>query len=164
MSRHFDPPSQVVILRQEIREENKIDLPLNYESPTERQSRSTKAVGCKQQITYLVERMVEERKSSRIIFSTTMIAAPRWGIAISVHPFTEANCADCTLINFNFRAINSVSFHTYVLSFLHTTASIKDLSRLGRRGCHQHRMESLSDTVWDVVICGTGLQQSLLAL
>ncbi|KAB5517359.1 GDP dissociation inhibitor-domain-containing protein [Coniochaeta sp. 2T2.1] len=25
-------------------------------------------------------------------------------------------------------------------------------------------MESLSDTVWDVVICGTGLQQSLLAL
>ena len=25
-------------------------------------------------------------------------------------------------------------------------------------------MESLSDTLWDVVICGTGLQQSLLAL
>lgn len=26
------------------------------------------------------------------------------------------------------------------------------------------KMESLSDTLWDVVICGTGLQQSLLAL
>lgn len=27
-----------------------------------------------------------------------------------------------------------------------------------------HTMESLSDTQWDVVISGTGLQQSLLAL
>jgi RAB protein geranylgeranyltransferase component A len=26
------------------------------------------------------------------------------------------------------------------------------------------KMESLSDTLWDVVISGTGLQQSLLAL
>ncbi|KAG7145219.1 hypothetical protein HYQ46_006039 [Verticillium longisporum] len=26
-----------------------------------------------------------------------------------------------------------------------------------------HTMESLAETVWDVVICGTGLQQSLLA-
>lgn len=25
-------------------------------------------------------------------------------------------------------------------------------------------MESLSETTWDVIICGTGLQQSLLAL
>ena len=25
-------------------------------------------------------------------------------------------------------------------------------------------MESITDTIWDVVICGTGLQQSLLAL
>jgi len=27
-----------------------------------------------------------------------------------------------------------------------------------------HNMESLADTEWDVVISGTGLQQSLLAL
>lgn len=42
-----------------------INLPLNIESPSERQSRSTKAVGCKQQITYLVERMVRRKKFAK---------------------------------------------------------------------------------------------------
>jgi hypothetical protein len=45
--------------------------------------------------------------------------------------------------------------------FYSTTSKIESLSK---RSYLQIFMESLSDTTWDVLIAGTGLSQSLLAL
>lgn len=45
------------------------------------------------------------------------------------------------------------------------TASFEQIFLLNHhRDCTAAIMESLSETTWDVIICGTGLQQSLLAL
>jgi hypothetical protein len=86
MSRHFDPPSQVVILRQEIREENRSICRSTMNHLLRGNPGSTKAVGCKQQITYLVERMVGKKRerSSRIFLRPKMIAASEWGRVIVV--------------------------------------------------------------------------------
>jgi hypothetical protein len=52
----------------------------------------------------------------------------------------------------------SITFHGFCTTQLLLTV-------LPAGVCELHvKMESLSDTLWDVVISGTGLQQSLLAL
>lgn len=88
-----------------------------------------------------------------------MTDAARWGIALPGHAFTELLRGFALIIFFDFH-------HVHKFCFLQPSSSQHiHQDCLNRRRCHgTHKMESLSDTVWDVVICGTGLQQSLLAL
>lgn len=98
---------------------------------------------------------MEEKKRSRI-FSLRHDSCSKGGaIEIAGYRFTELSMA---LIIPNFTSINSCSRQLCPP----TTASTRTVST--DVAAPMQEMESLNDTVWDVVICGTGFQQSLLAL
>ncbi len=69
-------------------------------------------------------------------------------------------------VNFDFIQIFAAcepSFHFTAFHAPHKNTTSPDGLTVGVCLIHV-AMESLGDTLWDVVICGTGLQQSLLAL
>jgi hypothetical protein len=108
---------------------------------------------------HLVERILRRGKGFKSFLAPKMIAAWWWGIALpgfSTYLSTELSVAANDLFN-----VHKICCLSSSSNFFSPT---KLLQRAYGGTNTNTKMESLSDTVWDVVICGTGLQQSLLAL